>query len=377
MAEQQDSGQDRTEEPTEKRLREAREQGQIPRSRELSTAAVFGAGVLTLFALGGWMAQGAATVFSQALTIDPGRIGDVRRLPARFFDLLIDFLLVMSPVAVFCVTIGVLAPAILGGFNFSGKALKPDFSKLDPLRGIKRIYGRDGAAELARSILRVTVVGVIGFTMVSQIAPGLIALVHQPLGPAAGAGFALAMKTLIGMAAGLALIAAGDIPFQLWSHRKRLLMTRQELRDEMKESEGSPEVKGKIRQLQQQVAQQQMMAAVPTADVVLVNPTHYAVAIAYDAEKMRAPKVVAKGVDAIAATIRQVAEQHQVPIVSAPPLARALYGQVQIGREIPVNLYAAIAQALSYVYQLRHWRRHGGAYPVLPEITLPDPPKRH
>jgi len=374
MAEGDDGGQDRTEEPTEKRIRESREQGQIPRSRELSTAAVFGVGVITIYALGGWMASGAATVFSEALTIDPGRIGDVGRLPARFFDLVTDLLLVMSPIAVLCVLAGIFAPALLGGFNVSAKSLKPDFNKLNPLTGLKRIYGKEGLAELARSILRILVLGFLGVTMMSMIMPGLVALMHQPLGAAAGNGFSMAMKTLIAMAAGLALIAAGDIPYQLWSHRKKLMMTRQQLRDEMKESEGSPEVKSKIRQLQFEASQRAMMEAVPRADAVLVNPTHYAVAIAYDPETMRAPRVVAKGVDLIAQTIRQVAEQHKVPIVSSPPLARTLYRQVQIGREIPVTLYAAIAQVLSYVYQLRHWRRHGGPPPTLPEIPVIDEP---
>jgi flagellar biosynthesis protein FlhB len=375
MAEENENGQDKTEEPTEKRLREAREKGQLPRSRELSTAAVFGTGVLAMYAFGGWMAASAAGVFSRAMTIDPGRVGDVRLLPDHFLKVLFELLLVISPIAALCVLAGIFAPSVLGGFNFSSKSLAPNFGKLNPLKGLKRIYGAEGLAELARSILRVLVIGSVFVIMILQIAPQLIALMHQPLGEAAGQGFGMALKTLIAIAAGLSLIAAGDIPYQLWSNRKKLLMTRQELRDEMKESEGRPEVKQKVRQLQHDMAQRRMMDAIPTADVVLVNPTHYAVALKYDADAMRAPRVVAKGVDEIAATIRQVAEQHKVPIVSAPPLARTLYKQVQIGREIPVNLYAAIAQVLSYVYQLRHWHRHGGQLPVLPPIAFSEEPR--
>jgi flagellar biosynthesis protein FlhB len=375
MSEDKDSGQDKTEEPTEKRLREAREEGQLPRSKELSTAAVFGTGVISMYALGGWMAAAAADVFRGAMTIDPGRVGDVRMLPGHFGRLALDMLLVISPMAIACVLIGIFAPSLLGGFNFSTKALAPKFSKLNPIAGMKRIYGREGLAELARSILRVVVIASLFVVMIQQIVPQLIALMHQPLGRAAGEGFGMALLTLIAMAAGLSLIAAGDIPYQMWSHRKKLMMTRQQLRDEMKESEGRPEVKQKIRQLQHEMAQRQMMEAIPTADVVLVNPTHYAVAIAYDAGRMRAPKVVAKGVDELAATIRRLAEHHEVPIVSSPPLARTLYAQVQIGREVPVNLYAAIAQVLTYVYQLRNWRRAGGEYPALPEIAVGGAPK--
>lgn len=373
MAEENENGQDKTEEPTEKRLRESREKGQIPRSRELSTAAVFGAGVLTLYAMGGWMASAAANVFSRALTIDAGRVGDVRMLPGHFLRVLGEMLLVASPIAALCILAGIFGPSLLGGFNVSAQSLAPNFGKLNPLTGLKRIYGREGLAELARSILRVAVIGGVFILMMLQITPQLVALMHQPLGDAASEGFGMAMRTLIAIAAGLGLIAAGDIPYQLWSHRKKLLMTRQEMLDEMKESEGQPEVKSKIRQLQQEMAQRRMMDAIPGADVVLVNPTHYAVVLKYDANAMRAPRVVAKGVDQIAATIREIAERHKVPIVSAPPLARTLYKQVQIGRDIPVNLYAAIAQVLSYVYQLRHWRRHGGAMPVLPPIPFDEP----
>jgi flagellar biosynthesis protein FlhB len=374
MSDDKDSGQDKTEEPTEKRLREAREEGQLPRSKELATAAVFGTGVITMYALGGWMAASAGDVFARAMTIDAGRVGDVRMLPGHFGRLILEMLLVISPIALACVAIGILAPNLLGGFNFSVKAMAPKFSKLNPISGMKRIYGREGLAELARSILRVTVITSLFVVMILQIVPELIALMHQPLGRAAGEGFGMALLTLIAMAVGLGLIAAGDVPYQMWSHRKKLMMTRQQLRDEMKESEGRPEVKQKIRQLQHEAAQRQMMEAIPSADVVLVNPTHYAVAIAYDASKMRAPKVVAKGVDELAATIRQLAEHHKIPIVSSPPLARTLYRQVQIGREVPVNLYAAIAQVLSYVYQLRNWRRSGGQYPALPEIALGEEP---
>ena len=375
MAEGEDSGQDRTEEPTEKRLREAREQGQVPRSRELSTAAVFGAAAITFFSLGGWMGQRATTWLSDYLSGFHESRADTARLSTHFFVALGDLLWIAMPIAGACVLAGILAPLMLGGLSWSNKPLTPDFSKLDPIKGLKRIYGREGLAELLRSLLRVAVIGGFGSYTILGAAPELVALMHEPLEAAVGHGFRLALSIVVAMAIGLLLIALLDVPYQLWSHRQKLLMTRQQLRDEMKESEGSPEVKGKIRRLQQEVSQRRMMEAIPQADAVLVNPTHYAVAVEYKAGQMRAPTVVAKGVDEVAAIIRKLAEKHRVPIVSSPPLARSLYRQVPIGREIPVNLYAAVAQVLTYVYQLRQWRRHGGRYPDMPPIQVPDDPR--
>ena len=370
MAENQNEGQERTEEPTEKRQREAREQGQVPRSRELATAAVFGAGVLSLMSFGSWMAVETASWMRDSLARAGSRITDINQLPDHFFTTLGEALQVIAPVTLCCLLAGLLAPLLLGGLNWSNKSLTPDISKLNPMRGLQRIYGREGLAELVRSLLRVLVIGDVGGYTIYGIAPELVALMHEPLPLAAGHGFDLALETLVAMAFGIALIAALDAPFQMWSTRKKLMMTRQEVRDEMKETEGSPEVKSKIRRMQQEAAQGRMMEAIPTADAILVNPTHYAVAIRYDAATMRAPRVVAKGVDLIARTIREVGERHKVPIVEAPALARSLYSQVPIGREIPVNLYAAIAQVLTYVYQLRRWRREGGQRPELPPFDV-------
>lgn len=375
MAEAND-GQEKTEQPTEKRLRDSREQGQVPRSRELATALVFGSGVLVLMLLGAGIGKGVAAWLAAALANVGTRVGDPRLLPGQFFDLLGSLLLIALPVAIAALIASLLAPTLLGGFNWSNKALVPDFSKLDPIKGLKRIYGREGLAEFVRSLLRVAVIGGFATYAIVGIAPGLLSLMHQPLQTSIGQGFSMALQILIAMAVGLFLIALGDAPYQLWSNRQKLLMSRQELRDEMKESEGSPELKGKVRRLQQEMSQRRMMEDVPSADAIVVNPTHYAIAIRYDAMQMRAPLVVAKGVDLVAQTIRTVGERHRVPIISSPALARSLYAQVQIGREIPVDLYAAVAQVLTYVHQLRQWRRHGGRYPELPPITLPDPPER-
>lgn len=372
MAQESEDGQEKTEQPSEKKLREAREQGQIARSRELATVAVFGMATLVLMGMGGWMGRAAAGWMRDALTLEPGLAGQGRGLLSRFGELLAGLLAAVSPLILACLVAGFIAPVLMGGLHFSAKPLVPDLTKLDPLKGLKRIYGRDGLAELLKSILRVLLIAGVAAATIHAIAPRFIGLVHQSLEPAAAEGFALVLRVMLAIGGGLLLLAAIDVPYQRWSHRQKLMMTRQELLDEFKETEGRPEVKARIRRVQQEVSQRRMMQAVPTADVILVNPTHYAVALKYEAGKMRAPRVVAKGVDEVARIIREVAERNAVPIVSAPPLARALYRQVKIGQEIPVTLYAAVAQILGYVFQLRAWRRHGGRMPELPEVKLPD-----
>lgn len=372
MAEEAENGQEKTERPTEKRLREAREKGQVARSRELATAAVFVSAVVATLAAGGWMAAAAARWMRAGLALDPGRLGDTSTLAGRFADSLLDLLWTVSPVLLAALLGALLAPLAMGGIRFSGKAIVPKPDKLDPIKGLKRIYGRDGLAELVKSLLRVLLIAALSGAAIVSIAPEFVRLMHQPLGPAAGHGFAMAIRVTLAMSAGLLLLAALDVPYQLWSHRRKLMMTRQELRDELKETEGRPEVKAKIRRQQQAMAQRRMMEAIPGADVVLVNPTHYAVALAYDGQRMRAPRVVAKGAGPIAQAIRDRAEQHRVPIVSAPPLARVLYRHVEIGQEIPVTLYSAVAQILGYVHQLRAWRRYGGRMPDPPALDAID-----
>lgn len=372
MAEENEDGQEKTEEPTEKRLTESREKGQVARSRELATAAVFGGGMLAVLSMGGWMAQAAGEWMRSALTFAPSLVaGAGRDLAPRFGELLSALLLVVMPVIAVCFIAAFIAPAIMGGFQFSADAIAPKPNRLDPLAGLKRIYGRDGLVELLKSLLRILFVSGFAIAGIVFAASHLMALMHTPLVNAVADGFGMVLHTLLLMVFGLVLLALLDAPYQRWSHRQKLMMTRQELREELKETEGRPEIKSRIRQLQHQMSQRRMMDDVPKADVILVNPTHYAVALKYDAKRMRAPVLVAKGVDEIARIIRESAERHGVPIVSSPPLARALYGQVEIGREIPVNLYAAVAQMLGYVYQLRTWRRRGGSVPVVPAVDVP------
>ncbi|HBK46794.1 MAG TPA: flagellar biosynthesis protein FlhB [Xanthomonadaceae bacterium] len=369
MSENEEAG-EKTEQPTEKRLREAREKGNIPRSRELATAAVFSAGVFALIAMSGGLASGARGWMKTALNPDPGLRDTPSALFGHFGELLLQLLWVMAPLALVCLLAGLLGPLAMSGLRFSGQVLIPDLNKLNPLTGLKRLYGGDSIAELVKSLLRIVFVGSAAGLCIWQGLHDLRALLAQPLESAVVDGLNFTLKLLAYTAGALALLAAIDAPYQKWNWMRKLKMTREELKREMKESEGSPEVKGRIRQMQMQLSQRRMMEAVPTADVVLVNPTHYAVALKYEGGKMRAPVVVAKGVDELAFRIREAGEQHRVAIVSAPPLARALYREAQLGKEIPVRLYSAVAQILSYVYQLRAWRT--GPMPSLPPIELDE-----
>jgi flagellar biosynthetic protein FlhB len=259
-----------------------------------------------------------------------------------------------------------IAPLVMGGLQFNGKSLAPDLNRLNPLAGLKRTYGPESLPELGKSLLRVALVGTAAWLTMAHGMDELRTMPNQNLEDATRTGLHFAGRLLLATAGALALLAAIDAPYQKWNWMRKLKMTRQELRDEAKESDGNPQVKGRIRQMQFQLSQRRMMEAVPTADVIVVNPTHYAVALKYEGGSMRAPTVVARGVDEVAHRIREVADRHRVAIVSAPPLARALYREGELGKEIPVRLYAAVAQILSYVYQLRAWR--AGAAPASPEL---------
>lgn len=368
-----ESGTEKTEQPTEKRLREARAKGQIPRSREFGNVAIIGAGAIVLLAQGASIAAHVVDWMKGALTFDRAAIVNTADLPSRFGDLLLGIAPAVAPLVIVGVLVGILAPNLLGGFQFSSSALAPNFGRINPMAGLKRMWGKEGLVELVKATGRFVLLTLIAYFVIEASAGKLVALTTAPLESALGIGLSIVVWTLVAMAGGLALIAALDVPYQLYKHKHDLMMTREEVRQEMKESEGSPEVKGKIRRMQHQMSQRRMMEDVPKADVIVVNPTHYAVALKYEQGKMRAPKVVAKGVDLVALAIRGVAETHRVPILSAPPLARTLYREAEIGADIPVNLYAAVAQVLTYVYQLRNYRKHGGAEPAVPTIDFKEP----
>jgi flagellar biosynthetic protein FlhB len=341
----------------------------VPRSRELGGAVMLGASILLLSMAGGPMMRAIMRWLKGALSFSSGDLQPSRLLPHAGSEFL-DMALIVAPLFGAGVFAAIVAPMFVSGVSFSTKAMFPDFSRVNPLSGFKRLYSGQALGEIAKAVIRVLMVGSIGYVVLRSKLPAIVHLLDEPAREAIPHGGTIAIGMLFALTFALLGIAAIDVPYQIWLHRRQLRMTREEVREEMKESDGRPEVKARIRRAQQALSNRRMLEAVPAADAIIVNPTHYAVAIKYD-KNMRAPKVVAKGVDHIAAAIRDVAEKHKVPIVSAPPLARALYRQVELDREVPVKLYSAVAQILSFVYQLKTYRRHGGKPPQKPEIELP------
>lgn len=369
MSDNDQSG-EKTEQPTPKRLDDARKEGNIPRSRELSTAAVYGACVLAMMAFSGMLARGGLQWMKQALQPDPGLLQQPDELFGHAGQLLLAGMLVISPLLAIGLLASFVSPVLMGGLQWTNKSLVPKLDRMSPLAGIKRLYGGEAVAEFAKSLLRVLFVGAAGTLVMVSSMPLLRGLLHKPLETAIADGLQFALRLMLATAAAFFLLAVLDAPYQRWNWLRKLKMTREELKREHKESEGSPEVKGRIRQMQLQMSQRRMMQDVPTADVIVVNPTHYAVALKYQGDNMNAPVVVARGVDEVALRIRALAQQHRVAVVSAPPLARALYREGQLGKEIPVRLYSAVAQVLSYVYQLNDWRQ--GPAPVLPALQVQE-----
>lgn len=372
MAEQ--SGMERTERATPKRLQEAREKGDIPRSRDLNTVLLMLAASGGLLAFGSVMAEGLARQMTAAFTRTRDSLLDPSSLQPFLGVVLVETLQAFAPLLMLLFMVALLAPMALGGWSFSPKALALNFGKLDPVKGLGRMFSLRAPVEALKSFGKFLVVAVVCFFLLRQRAVELFMLGSEPLEAGLQHAAHIIGWSFVGMSAVLILIAAVDVPFQLWDHANKLKMTKQEVKDESKQTEGSPELKGRIRAVQRRMAQQRMMQDVPTADVVVTNPTHYAVALRYDQEEMGAPKVVASGADLIAAEIRKVAVASDVTIVEAPPLARALYYNADIGQEIPAGLYVAVAQLLAYVYQLRAVRTADRKPPVLPE-EFPIPPE--
>jgi len=349
---QQDSGQERTEQATPKRRQEAKDKGQIARSRELNTVMVLLAGAGSLLMFGDSLVLGLGDVMREGFTLQRAQIfNDVAGVDAfghaaiNVFQVLIPFFIVVAVAAA-------LAPVALGGWSFSVKSLAWKWDKLDPVKGLGRIFAWRGLVELLKALAKFIVVfsGLVFLLWGKE--GSFIGLGQEPVLQGMAHAGSLLTWALLTMSAALIVIAAVDVPFQIWDHTRQLKMTKQEVRDEMKDTEGKPEVRSKIRQLQQEAAQRRMMADVPKADVIVTNPSHYAVALRYDQKNMGAPRVVAKGADLIAGHIRQLGLANDVPLLSTPPLARALYYSTEIGHEIPSGLYMAVARVLAYVFQL-------------------------
>jgi flagellar biosynthetic protein FlhB len=366
-----DDAAERTELPTQKRIDEARKKGQIARSVELNTATVVLVAGSALYLLGERLAGGLSDLMRAGLSVSREQVMDESMAISAFGGSMLHALLSCAPILGLTVIAALAAPMLIGGWNLSPGVLAPDFSRLAPLAGLKRMFSARGLVELSKAFLKFLLVAAIAIAFLWMKTDDLLALSSEPALAAIGHAVSLSGQAFLFIAAALAIIAAIDVPYQLYQHSQSLMMTRQEIREEMKESEGSPEVKGRIRQVQEAMARRRMMQEVPKADVVVVNPTHFAVALRYDEKRMRAPIVVAKGADEIAARIREVAAEHLIPIFEAPPLARALYKHVALNGEVPANLYVAVAQVLTYIYHVRAAQRGGVSPPPPPKIETP------
>lgn len=372
MAERDDA-QERTEQATPRRREQAREKGQIPRSRELNTMGVLLMGCAGLLLLGPGMLQSLMDIMRWGFSLAPGQAIDVAVLPIMLEEALLAGVWALAPFLLVVLIAALLAPLALGGWSFAGSALGFKWERLDPVKGLGRVFGLRGLMELAKALVKFVLVAGVAVLLLWEQLDELMALGRQPLRAALTDAASLVALSLLVLCGALVFIAAVDVPFQLWQHGRQLRMTRQEIKEEFKETEGKPEVKSRIRNLQREVAQRRMMGEVPKADVIVTNPTHYAVALRYDPDVMAAPRLVAKGADLVALRIRQVGDRHGVTIVSAPALARAIYATTRLEHEIPVGLYLAVAQVLAYVFQLRRYREDGGEAPVpLTELPIPD-----
>jgi flagellar biosynthetic protein FlhB len=370
MAEESDL--ERTEAPSQRRLEQAREEGQVPRSRELNTFALLGAAVLGLWFTADGLRHSFAGLLRGGLSIAPAAASDPAAMTANLHAMAIHASLAVAPLLGLVFVVALVAPLLLSGWLVSSKAVTPDFSRVDPLRGLSNMFSVTSLAELVKAIGKVALIIGVAVWIALRQTEATMGLAAEPLPAAMAHGARILGLCLLAVVGSLALIAALDVPFQIWHFRSKLKMSREDLRREAKEQEGDPQIKAAIRSQQREMARKRMMAAVPNADVVVVNPTRYAVALRYDESRMRAPTVVAKGMHLLAGRIRDLAESNGVPVLQAPPLARALYRHAEVGAEVPAALYAAVAEVLAWVFQLRRHASSGGRTPLAPaEIAVP------
>ncbi len=372
MAESE-SGADKSEEPTEQRLRESREKGQLARSRELSTVAVTLGGIGGLLASGGGLAQTLMAMMQGTFELSRETLLDEGAMVRLLMGSGLMALEAIMPLLIALLIASIVGPVALGGWLFSAKAMAPKVSRMNPAAGLKRMFSTKALVELLKALGKFLVVLGVALLVLSAYQDDLLSIAKQPLDLAIMHSVEIVGWCALWMACGLIIIAAVDVPFQLWDNKQKLMMTKQEVKDEYKDSEGKPEVKSRIRQLQREAAQRRMMQAVPEADVVITNPTHFAVALKYDGDKGGAPRLVAKGGDFVALKIREIAQEHKVTVLESPALARAVYYSTELDQEIPAGLYLAVAQVLAYVYQLRQYRSGKGRRPD-PLNNLPIPP---
>ncbi|MEK8080923.1 flagellar biosynthesis protein FlhB [Pseudomonas sp. XK-1] len=377
MAESE-SGAEKSEEPTGKRLSESRKKGQIARSKELNTLAVTLGGFGGLLVFGGSMGNAMLDIMRGNFSLPREAIMDENSMGlwlAASGEIAMEALF---PLFLLLLVVSILGPISLGGWLFSAEAMAPKASRMNPWAGLKRMFSVNALVELLKALAKFVLILLVGVAVLAAFQNDLLAIVHEPVDSAIIHALSVVGWSALWMSCGLILIAAVDVPFQLWSNKKKLMMTKQEVRDEYKDSEGKPEVKQRIRQMQREISERRMMQAVPEADVVITNPTHFAVALKYDPSKGSAPVLLAKGGDFTALKIREIANEHKVMVLESPALARAVFYSTELDQEIPAGLYLAVAQVLAYVYQLRQYKAGKGKRPApLPDLPIPPDLRRN
>lgn len=366
MAEQSDL--EKTEPASPRRLEKAREEGQIARSRELNTFLILAAGVATLWFSATFLYRQLIRLFQRSMAFDERIIHEPTAMVTHVVTVVKQVLLGLSPLFLMVFITALIAPMLLGGLVLSSKSLTPKFERLNVIKGIKRLFAWQTLVELIKTLAKAALIGTIAVWVLWHYRDAMLSLSYVNISAALMQGMRLMALCCALIVAGLLVIVLIDVPWQLFSHFKKLRMSLQEVKDEHKESEGDPHVKSRIRAQQREMAQQRMMAQVPQADVVITNPQHYAVALRYEEQGRDAPLLVAKGKGLLAQRIRELAIEHQIPLLEAPALARIIHHHVALEQEIPPVLYASVAQVLAWVYQLKNWEKGQGPWPDFPQL---------
>ncbi|MGV8893124.1 MAG: flagellar biosynthesis protein FlhB [Burkholderiaceae bacterium] len=370
----EDSDMEKTEPASQRRLEKAREDGDVPRSRELATCMLLiTAGFIFLFAGDGLM-YSLHDILVSGLGFDRAQAFDTDILLIHIRTNAIKVMATFLPFGVILMVVAIATPTLIGGWLFSAKALQPNFGRMNPIKGLTNMVSIKALVELVKAVGKTLLVGIVAWVVIWREKDEVLALALEPIRTSGAHLGSILSISFIAIACALILIVLIDVPYQIWQYAKKLKMTRQEVIKESKESDGNPQIKAKIRAQQREMARRRMMSEVPNADVIVTNPTHFAVALKYTESGMGAPKVVAKGAGAVAAKIRELASENSVPLLAAPALARALYKHAELGDEIPEALYTAVAEVLAYVFQLRTYHRQGGVFPTAPG-NLDVPPE--
>ncbi|MFA0078171.1 flagellar biosynthesis protein FlhB [Vibrio artabrorum] len=367
-------GQERTEDATPKRLQQAKEKGQVARSKELASASVLIVGAIALMWFGDSMAKALFEAMQRLFSLSRDEVFNTNKLLEIVGGALVNLFYPLFLILITLFVAAVIGAAGVGGVSFSMQAAMPKASKLNPLSGIKRMFGLQSWVELLKSILKVALVSGMAIYLIHASQHDLMQLSIEVYPQNIFHALDILLNFILLISCSLLIVVAIDIPFQIWQHADQLKMTKQEVKDEFKDTEGKPEVKGRIRMLQREAAQRRMMADVPQADVIVTNPEHFSVALRYKQNQDKAPIVVAKGVDHMAMKIREIARENDIYIIPAPPLARALYHTTELEQQIPDGLFTAVAQILAYVFQLKQYRKKGGERPKLQDSNMSIPP---